>query len=242
MPKESPKSLPLDKAYEFANENNLGEQAQKIQSFSADEISPKLARVVRKGMLIKLFEQNKLYDNFVNKYWPYGTTNDGRLRYSYCIKRADEYQNDDLESENDDSEEDVIQNSEFAMEAHLRDFLAKGNNLKQIEEGLTTYNGAGKTGIEFLIDDGKGRIDILAVDSAGKFVIIELKKGKTSRQVIGQLLYYMGWIDANIGSSANPCRGIIVANDIQDDLRLAVSQVHQVKVARYKINFSIEHV
>ncbi len=52
----------------------------------------------------------------------------------------------------------------------------------------------------------------------------------------------MGWVDANIGSQVKPCRGIIIMNEITNELKLAVSQIPQVKVARYKMSFSIENV
>jgi hypothetical protein len=66
---ESPKSLPLDKAYEFAKEHNFEAQAQTIQNFKFDDnVSAKQARRIRKGMLIQLFERREIYSDFVNKY------------------------------------------------------------------------------------------------------------------------------------------------------------------------------
>lgn len=40
------------------------------------------------------------------------------------------------------------------------------------------------------------RIDILAIDSAGSLVVVELKRDKTPREVVAQVLEYGGWVRA----------------------------------------------
>ncbi|MFZ4665357.1 MAG: endonuclease NucS domain-containing protein, partial [Prochlorotrichaceae cyanobacterium] len=83
--------------------------------------------------------------------------------------------------------------TEFAYESDLRDYLAK--NLQVIEPGLMLYEEEGITGVEFPV--GGRFIDILAVDSNGDFVVIELKVSRGYDRVIGQLLRYMAWIQKN---------------------------------------------
>ncbi|MCE7519164.1 endonuclease NucS [Halomonas titanicae] len=63
---------------------------------------------------------------------------------------------------------------EFAYEHDLRDFLAR--NLQLLEPGLTLYTDEGITGVEFPV--GGRFIDLLAVDSSGNYVVIELKVSK----------------------------------------------------------------
>jgi RecB family endonuclease NucS len=96
------------------------------------------------------------------------------------------------EPEGEAAEETTL---EFALEAHLRDFLAK--NLGHIEPGLRLYEGNGRTGIEYPLEGG--RIDLLAVDQSQKYVVIELKLSQGRNKALGQLLYYMGWVDQNLG-------------------------------------------
>ena len=58
---------------------------------------------------------------------------------------------------------------EFALEAHVRDFLAK--NLERIEPELRLYSSAENKEVEYPVD--VGRIDLLAIDRNGKYVVIE---------------------------------------------------------------------
>lgn len=125
---------------------------------------------------------------------------------------------------------------EFAFEAHLRDFLAK--NLDRVESGLKLYQGAHHIGIEYPVESG--RIDILAVDRESRFVVIELKLSQGRNKTLGQLLYYMSWVDQNLGGA--PCRGVIIASEISADLRVAISRVPGVSLARYRMLFSVDHL
>jgi len=49
-------------------------------------------------------------------------------------------------------------------------------------------------------------------DKADRFVVFELKVTRGRNKALGQLLYYMGWVDKHLGKG--PCRGIIVAREI----------------------------
>jgi len=93
-------------------------------------------------------------------------------------------------------------------------------------------------GVEFPVDGG--RIDILAVDKAGRFVVFELKLARGRNKALGQILYYMGWVDKHLGKGES--RGIIVAKEISDDLILAVQRVQGVSLYRYKLSVSVEKV
>jgi endonuclease len=90
--------------------------------------------------------------------------------------------------------------------------------------------GGGRVG-----SDGKG-----SRDRNERFVVIELKVGKGRNKAVGQLLYYMGWVDKELGKA--PCRGLIIAKEIPDDLVLAVQRVPGVSLARYKLSVSVETV
>lgn len=101
---------------------------------------------------------------------------------------------------------------EFAYEHDLRDFLAR--NLHLVENGLTLYSEEGITGVEFPV--GGRFIDLLAVDAAGNYVVVELKVSKGYDRVVGQLLRYMNWIKLNQADGGQQVRGIIIAKKISD--------------------------
>ncbi|PSN17977.1 DUF91 domain-containing protein [filamentous cyanobacterium CCP5] len=128
--------------------------------------------------------------------------------------------------------------TEFAYESDLRDYLAK--NLQVIEPGLKLYEEEGITGVEFPV--GGRFIDILAIDSRGDFVVIELKVSRGYDRVIGQLLRYMAWIQKNQAELVQEVRGIIVAREISEDLVLACSLIPNIELFEYELSLSLKQV
>ena len=96
--------------------------------------------------------------------------------------------------------------------------------------GLRLSDEEGITGVEFPV--GGRFIDILALDRHDRYVVIELKVSRD--RVVGQLLRYMGWVEQNM-EALQPARGIIVANEITADLKLACSRVPDVRLIEYEI-------
>jgi endonuclease len=78
-------------------------------------------------------------------------------------------------------------------------------------------------------------IDLLGVDDVGALVVIELKVSRGYDRVVGQLLRYMGWIEANLAEPSQRVRGIIVANEISEDLRLACHRLPHVDLYEYEM-------
>jgi hypothetical protein len=122
---------------------------------------------------VALFEKHGVFDAFKKEHWSFGNTPAGEKRRLHFLRIKAMYEaflaGRGLEHPVESGEEssDAEQALEFAVEAHLRDFLAK--NLDRIETGLRLY----ESGVEFVVDGG--RIDLLAVDRNEKFVVIELK-------------------------------------------------------------------
>ena len=127
--------------------------------------------------------------------------------------------------------------SEFAYERDLQNYLAK--NLQRIEQGLRLYEEEEITGLEF--QAGGRYIDILAVDAQGGYVVIELKVSRGYDRVIGQLLRYIAWVEKNMETS-RPVRGIIVAKEITEDLKLAASRIEGVRLIEYEIEFRLRPI
>jgi hypothetical protein len=143
-----------------------------------------------------------------------------------------------LTTRDDSAKAETAGSSEFAYESDLRDFLAK--NLMVIEAGLQLYQEEGITGIEFPV--GGRFIDILAVDAEKRLVVIELKVSRGYDRVVGQLLRYMAWIEKNHAEPGQGVRGIIVAREISEDLRLACSYLPTLGLYEYEMSVFLKKV
>lgn len=76
---------------------------------------------------------------------------------------------------------------------------------------------------QFSMGPGVGRSDLICVDDEENLVVVELKRGLSSDEVIGQVLRYMGYVLENIASDGQEVRGVIVAGDYDEQLRLAAA-------------------
>lgn len=136
------------------------------------------------------------------------------------------------------TEDVIISESQFALEAHLEEFIDK--NWKHIDFGanLVRYEMDEQSGRQF--PAGTWSIDFLCVDkSNGDFVVVELKRGKSSDAAIGQVLRYMGWVAENLAKPEQKTRGIIIAKDVDDALKYAVKGLSDVSVLTYKVDFKL---
>jgi len=138
-----------------------------------------------------------------------------------------------------DADEADTEEASFGLEAQLQDFLAQ--NIHAIDVGgrkLRLYvDQTGQDGIEF--PTAVGRIDILAIDESGDFVVFELKRGRSPDHAMGQLARYMGWVQQTIGKGKE-VTGVIVAKEISDSLRYAVSVVPKVTLFEYEVDFHLK--
>jgi hypothetical protein len=129
--------------------------------------------------------------------------------------------------------------SEFLLERDLQRYLAE--NLECLEPGLKLYEADGIRGFEFEAGGGR-RIDILAVDRAGGFVVLELKVSKGYDRVVGQLLRYVNWVRFNLAEPGQRVRGIIVCRSMSEDLRLACASISDVELFEYQLSVSVTKI
>ena len=129
--------------------------------------------------------------------------------------------------------------SAFAMEEHLESFLVKNWDQTEFAKDFTIFEEDGEqVGKQYQTESG--RIDILAVSKNKKrLLIIELKRGRASDVVIGQLLRYMGFIKEQIAEPDQTVEGAIIALEDDQKLRWAMSVVPGIKFYRYKIDFRL---
>lgn len=125
--------------------------------------------------------------------------------------------------------------NQFALESHLRDYLAK--NLFILEKGLELWS-ASPPSVEYLVSNR--RIDLLARDSVGLPVVIELKLNKSYDRVIGQALLYRGLVAKQLG--VKRVRIMLVAGEVIDELKIACSGLVDVQLFEYSISFQTKVV
>lgn len=242
MTDEQTQTLSMKAAYEFGAAHGLEREVREIRDMVI-EWDLSYTSSLRRGYIVELFESKGLFEEFKKEHWSFGNTPAGERKRSWYLRLKARYEaflsgrgSEPGADSGDEPPLDSEQALEFALEAHLRDFLAK--NLERIEPGLRLHASSESKGVEFPVD--AGRIDLLAVDRHGKYVVIELKLSQGRSKTLGQLLYYMGWVDQHLGNG--PCRGLIIASEMTEDLAVAVARVPGVSLAKYRMSFAIEPV
>ncbi|MBN4052576.1 DUF91 domain-containing protein [bacterium AH-315-K20] len=129
--------------------------------------------------------------------------------------------------------------SAFAMEKHLEDFLVANWAQTELSKDFLIFEEDGeKVGQQYMTDSGP--LDILAVSRDKKrLLVVELKLGRASDVVVGQILRYMGFVQDQIAEDGQTVEGVIIA--LEDDLRLrrALSVVPSVGFYRYQVSFKL---
>jgi len=101
---------------------------------------------------------------------------------------------------------DVESPMEFAFESHLEDFIVENWTSTIFGADYDLYNESGESGTQIQVTGG--RLDILAVRKDGKeLLVIELKRGRASDYVVGQMLRYMSLVSDELATSGQSVRG-----------------------------------
>ena len=119
------------------------------------------------------------------------------------------------------------QEAKLSLERDLQSALRE--NIEQLEPGMVIIDG-GREKIS-----ASGRMDILAMDRNQRLVVIELKLGTATHEVLGQIQSYMGDLIAETGK---PVRGIIIAHDFDNRAVAASNPVPDIELRKYGFNFS----
>lgn len=129
--------------------------------------------------------------------------------------------------------------SEFAMEKHLEDFLVQNWNQTELGKKYDIYEEEGElVGQQYPSDTGP--IDILAISKDKKeLLVVELKKGRVSDSVVGQIQRYMGFVKEELAEENQVVRGVIIGSE--DDLKLkrALSVTTNIEFYKYQISFKL---
>ncbi len=126
------------------------------------------------------------------------------------------------------------------MEKYLEEFIEANFDKIDFGANLELYQDEDATGRQF--PTSIGPIDLLAYDKGkNEFVVIELKKGRASDAVVGQVLRHMGWIKENL-AEGHGVRGIVILKELDEKIQYALSVIPGVSVFVYNVSFEISKV
>ena len=93
------------------------------------------------------------------------------------------------------------------MEKHLEEFLISNWNSCELSENYDLFSEDGQI-LAQQFPTATGPIDILAISiDRREILVIELKKGRASDRVVGQILRYIGYVRRNLLNRIRLLRG-----------------------------------
>ena len=127
----------------------------------------------------------------------------------------------------------------FVFEKHLEDFLVKNWHSTALGKKYNIFEEDGElVGQQYPSDTGP--IDILAISKDQKeLLIVELKRGRASDVVVGQIQRYMGYVAEELAEQGQTVKGVIIA--LEKDLRLqrALRVTQNIDFYRYQVSFKL---
>lgn len=136
-------------------------------------------------------------------------------------------------------DESIEDPSSFAMEKHLEDFLVQNWSQTELGKLYDIYKIEGENvGQQYPTDTGP--IDILAMSKdKKKLLVVELKKGRASDNVVGQILRYMGFVQDELAEDNQQVHGVIIALEDDQRIRRALKMAPNIDFYRYQVSFKL---
>jgi restriction system protein len=137
------------------------------------------------------------------------------------------------------SDETVEDPSVFALERHLEDFLVANWQSTLLGKDFDVFTEDGEpVGRQYPSDTGP--IDILAISKdQNTLLVVELKRGRASDVVVGQIQRYMGYVKDELAEPHQQVRGAIIALEDDVKLRRALSVTANISFYRYQVSFKL---
>jgi len=148
---------------------------------------------------------------------------------------------DDTEIEPDSPPTSDEKGQRFGLERHLHEFMRDNWDRLVIGNEWEIYREAGddEAGYEYPCD--VGRIDLLARHrKRPDWLVIELKRNRTSDQTVGQLLRYIGWVTQHLADESEKVHGMIICREADDGLRYALSTLPDIELWCYEVEFRLK--
>lgn len=232
------KNFSLFDAYEFLIVNGFKEECDEIKN-SSDKFKS-YSSTLRRAKIITLVRDKNLLEDFCKTVWTSGLTDKGNSRIKFFENLVVRFNNDQEGNipEDEEEEEIVREESEFAYEKDLQKYLVK--NLSIIEKGLKLYQSESIDGEEFYVPGTSRRIDILAIDKQNNYVVIELKVSRGYEKVVGQTLFYQSSIKTIFNQEK--VRAIIIAREITSELKTATHFLPDFELFEYQLSLTLNKI
>lgn len=128
----------------------------------------------------------------------------------------------------------------FQMEKQLEEFLVHNWASTSLGREFDSYTEDGQpVGQQYPSDTGP--MDILAISKdRSRLLVVELKRGRASDAVVGQIQRYMGYVQDALLESGQSVEGVIIAQE--DDLRIrrALSMTRNIRFMKYRVEFHLD--
>lgn len=129
----------------------------------------------------------------------------------------------------------------FALENHLEEFLVRNWSQTEFGRDYTIFEENGELGQQIRTDTGF--IDLLAISHDRKtLLVVELKRGRTSDKVVGQVLRYIGYVRDELAEPSQTVKGVIIAREDNLGIRRSLSTLDNVEFYCYELSFQVKKV
>lgn len=138
------------------------------------------------------------------------------------------------------SNDSTIENpTSFALEKHLEEFLVKNWKHTALGKEYDIYEEDGDlVGQQYPSDTGP--IDILAISKDRMTIlVVELKRGRASDVVVGQVQRYMGYAKEELAEPNQNVKGVIIALEDDKKIQRALSVTQNIEFYRYEVKFKL---
>ena len=127
----------------------------------------------------------------------------------------------------------------FVLEKHLEDFLVQNWGQTELGRKYDIFQEDGElVGQQYPSDTGP--IDILAISKDKKeLLVVELKKGRASDIVVGQIQRYMGYVLQELAEENQTVKGIIIALEDDNRIKRALAVAPNIEFYRYQVSFKL---
>ncbi|MGE3755816.1 MAG: endonuclease NucS domain-containing protein [Planctomycetota bacterium] len=131
----------------------------------------------------------------------------------------------------------------FGLERHLHEFLIDNwTRVPELRE-WDLYEVDGElVGSEYNTG-AVGRIDLLARHKTDdRWLVLELKRGQTSDETVGQVLRYMSWVRRHLASTTGAVEGAIVCAAPDTKLQYALDGQPAIRCLTYQVSFALQEM